>query len=279
MTRLFLFLCCFFFSALHASNLPSNETTATVTWLKWDDPPIFILSGKFKAQGTLDIVERDLIANLPTFNHQSLEANVRRVIQLAKEKTETCNAGWLNTKEWRDIFYLSTPIFKLPTNGILVKSCNREKISGSGNASLVKILREKKLRMATGRLYGEGIDPLLHKVNYQRNKQIDVVANSFLAHQMLQRDRVDFTIGYPSEVNYYRAIMADSAPLSYIPLDENGDYVDVVVACSKTALGKKVIDRVNLLLKSEKRRMYYQQSLNRWLTAEEVKKMNASTSD
>lgn len=266
----------FCFSAV-STPLHHSKIKPTITWAKWDDPPIFILSGKFKGQGTLDLVEEDLKRSLTKYRHENLEANVRRVIQLAKEKAETCNAGWLNTKEWNELFILSNPIFKLPTNGIIIKEKKLKEINFKSKTSLQAMIKKRKLRMAIGRLYGEGIDDYLKSINYQKHPQIDVVASSYLAHQMLQIDRVDYTIGYPTEANYYRIIHEGSEKIIYIPVTDNSDYVDVVVACSKTQQGRAIIDDINKKLENRGRKERYQQMLNNWLTTDQIERIKIHT--
>lgn len=252
-----------------------------VTWTRWNDPPIFVEDMPFKDQGMLDRMEEDMRKALPEYSHSNIWVNVPRVIQLAKEIHETCNAGWLDTPEWRDIFYFSKPSFIIPANGILLKEKRLSLIPKKKKLFLKDILEIKGWRMAIGRLYGEGIDPYLQKINYQRHPKIDVVQNSATAHRLLRLNRVDFTLGYPFEAFYYRELLERDKELSskihekvtHLPIADNGNYVEVVFACAKTPQGKKLIDKINKLLTNKKRLKRYESYLDRWLSAEEIRKL------
>ncbi len=252
-----------------------------VTWTRWNDPPIFIEDLPFRGEGLLGKMEEEIKKELPEYEHSLIWVNFPRVLQSAKEKRETCNAGWLDTPEWRKVFYLSKPSFIIPANGVLIKKKNLHLVRDLGPYSLRRLLSAKYLRMAIGRLYGEGVDDYLKKVNYQNHPQIDVVKNSATAHKMLQMDRVNYTIGYPFEAYYYQQIMKTQDAFKgkvqdqiiHLPLEENANYVEVVFACAKTPQGKKVIDRINKLLTDKKRLKRFEGYLDRWLSVDEIKKL------
>lgn len=60
-----------------------------------------------------------------------------------------------------------------------------------------------------------------------------------------------------------------------LPVSENNDYVEVVFACAKTAQGKRLIEKINKLLSNKKRLKRYESYLDRWLSADEIKKLEA----
>lgn len=273
----------YFFSLLFIFNLslPLQAQLDHVTWTRWNDPPIFVQDPPFKGFGMLDKMEEEMKKQLPQYKHEVEWVNVLRVLQLAKELQETCNAGWLDTPEWREVFYLSKPSFLIPANGILIKEQLLPKAEKLQPYSLKTFLEIKDWRMAVGRLYGEGIDPYLQKINYQKHPQIDVVQNSAVAHRMLQLGRVDYTLGYPFEAFYYQQLMKQDKELSgkiqekiiHLPVTENANYVEVVFACAKTAQGKRLIEQINKLLANKKRLKLFESYLDRWLSADEIKKL------
>lgn len=279
--KLFFSYCLALHCLLHASSLFAQIDK--LTWTRWNDPPIFVQDLPFKGQGMLDRMEEDMKKALPEFKHEVIWVNVPRVLQLARELQETCNAGWLDTPEWREVFYLSKPSFLIPANGILIKQALYPKAQKLKPYSIKTFLEIKDWRMAIGRLYGEGIDPYLQKINYQKHPQIDVVENSATAHKLLQLDRVDYTLGYPFEAFYYQELMKQSKEFSgkikdqviHLPVSENNDYVEVVFACAKTAQGKRLIEKINKFLSNKKRLKRYETYLDRWLSADEIKKLEA----
>lgn len=267
----------FITASILINSLPlfAQETTKpihTITWTSWDNPPAYVLSGKEKGMGIQDQIEKDITSLLKEYVHERLTVNISRVLQMAKEDGTSCNAGWLDTPEWRELFYFSKPVFIIKSNGAIIRKDKARLFKYSKKISLERLLAEKNLRLGVSRAYGQGIDQILQKYNYQNNPMIDVVSSDLLAHQMLRKGRVDFIIGYPIEINYYRQMSNDQSDVVYLPLEENEDTIEVVLACNKTAIGKQVIDQINKLLdkKSLKRFEKYQ---DYWLSPEEIKNL------
>ncbi|WP_413560396.1 TIGR02285 family protein [Bdellovibrio sp. HCB209] len=244
----------------------ATESDKAITWMQWDDPPIFIMEGPFKGQGLLDRVQEEMEIHLPNYKHTKSEATVLRVLQEAEKKSPTCNAGWLETPEWKDAFHFSKTAFVIPANGILLKESKLKEITSLKPYSLQKILDGKpKWKLGVGRLYGEGIDAVLFKNNYQKNEKVITVPTSLRIHQMLQSDRIQYTLGYPFEATYYNELLKTKDKVVYVDLTDNKDFVTVHVACSKSPWGKKVIEDVNKVLDDANVRKRIDQGVDRWL--------------
>lgn len=260
---------------IFASSLVAGESTKTIqtiTWTSWDNPPAYVLKGKDKGLGIQDQIERELIGSLKGYIHEQLQVNIARVLQMAKEDETSCNAGWLDTPEWRELFYFSKPAFVIKSNGAIMRKDKAKKFGYNQKITLDKLLAEKNLRLGVSRAYGKGIDQVLEQYKYKNNPLIDVVSSDFLAHQMLRKGRVDFIIGYPIEINYYRQMSNDKTELIYLPLEENEDTIEVVIACSKTATGRQVIDQVNELLDKERLKRF-EKYQDYWLSPIEIKNL------
>ncbi|UOE99811.1 TIGR02285 family protein [Bdellovibrio reynosensis] len=245
----------------------------TLTWIRWNDPPIFIFEAPFKGQGVLDVVERELIAALPQYRHKHLEANVPRVLKEAEEKSPICNAGWLDTPEWAKLFYFSKPVFLIPANGVLLKQSKLREVKGL--KSLQDFLDKKShWLLGVGRLYGEGIDEVLFKNDYKKNKKILPVASSLLVHRMLNTNRVQYTLGYPFEAKYYDELFGNTKDrVVHVPLSDNKPFVEVVVACPKTEWGKQVIKDVNKALTNLSLLKRLEKGVARWHSQEDQKRL------
>ncbi|WP_413294867.1 TIGR02285 family protein [Bdellovibrio sp. HCB185ZH] len=246
-----------------------------ITWMRWDDPPIFILQGPYQGQGLLDITEKIITKKLPQYSHDSLVSTVQRVLVEAEKGTHACNAGWLDTPEWHKLFYFSKPVFVIPSNGILLKKSKLEEIQSLEPYSLQKFLNKKQIwKLGVGRLYGVGIDEVLVKNQYQKNPKIITISTSLKVHQMLQSDRIQYTLGYPFEAVYYNEYLNAKDRVVHLPLTDNKPIVDVVVACPRNEWGKSVIDQVNKVLKNNPEILdEIRKGVDRWLTSEDQKRL------
>ncbi|AHZ86519.1 TIGR02285 family protein [Bdellovibrio bacteriovorus] len=246
-----------------------------ITWIRWDDPPIFIFSGPFKGRGLLDNVESELRRKLPQYTHKTIEGTVPRVLKEAEAKAPVCNAGWLDTPEWSKLFYFSRPVFVIPANGILLPKSRLTEVRNLAPYSLQKFLDDKKdWKLGVGRLYGVGIDDVLIKNNYQKNPQVITIATSLRVHKMLHSNRIQYTLGYPFEAVYYNKLLdGKNNEVVHIPVTENAARVEVVVACPKTPWGAKVIADIDQVLQNRALLEKFEKGVDRWLSIEDQEKL------
>lgn len=256
---------------LIANMICSLAGAEDITWIRWDEPPIFIFSGPFKGQGLLDTVELELRKKLPQYNHKTIEGTVPRVLKEAEARAPVCNAGWLDTPEWSRLFYFSKPVFVIPANGILLPKKRLDEVSNLAPYSLQKFLDQKKSwKLGVGRLYGVGIDDVLFKNNYQKNPQVITITTSLRVHKMLHTNRIQYTLGYPFEAVYYNELLGGkNKEVVYIPVTENPARVEVVVACPKTPWGAKVIADVDRALQNKTLLEKFEKGVDRWLSSED----------
>lgn len=253
-----------------------HEDPKKITWISWDDPPIFIFNEPFKGEGLLDGVEKELKKVLIDYSHDSITATVPRVLKEAEAKSPICNAGWLNTPEWNKLFYFSKPVSIIPTNGVLIKERRLLEVKKmKGPYSLQRFLDNKPFWvLGIGRLYGEGIDDVLIRNDYHNNKKIMTVSSSYLVHRMLNLDRVQYTLGYPFEAQYYNELFKTTTDkVVHLPLTDNAPFVEVVVACPRTPWGAKVIADVNKVLHNKSRLELFAQYVKRWLSPDDQKRL------
>lgn len=86
--------------------------------------------------------------------------------------------------------------------------------------------------------------------------------------RMLLTDRVDYVLGYAVEFGYVGKELGIIDQLRFLPLEETGDYTMSCVACSKTAQGKRIIERVNEVLLKMRPTERYRSFTERWLDKE-----------
>lgn len=265
-------------SLISFNSYAQTKPSEVLTWIRWNDPPIFIFNEPFKSAGILDIVEKQLQKALPQYDHKELDATVPRVLKEAESKNPICNAGWLNTPEWSKLFYFSKPVAIIPTNGVLIsenKLVELSKMKVKNDLQSILNLKPDWV-LGVGRLYGEGIDDILKHNNYMNNPKIFTASSSLLIHRMLNRNRVQYTLGYPFEAQYYNELFKTKTnKIVHIPLTDNTPFVEVVVACPKTQWGAKVISDVNRVLNSRQMLENINHGLVRWLSPADQKRLSA----
>ncbi|WP_246845422.1 TIGR02285 family protein [Bdellovibrio sp. NC01] len=271
--------CCILFFSMafysaegHAAD--NTKSRPVITWIRWDDPPIFINSGPFKGLGLLDNVEALVQKALPKYQHNRTDGTVPRVLKEAERKAEVCNAGWLDTAEWAKVFYFSKPFTVIPSNGVLLRESRLKDIRNLQPYSLQKFLDQKpNWKLGVGRLYGEGIDDVLIKNNYLKNPKIVTITTSLRVHQMIASDRIQYTLGYPFEAVYYNKLLDIQDSVIHIPLTDNRPFTNVVVACPKSPWGKKIIADVDKVLNNKELLEHISDGVDKWLTKEDRQRL------
>jgi uncharacterized protein (TIGR02285 family) len=267
----FFLICITTATAVAQDNLKWKDPN-TIIWTTWDNPPVFISSGKYIDQGFTDKIQKHMIKSLTGYTHQTIKANIPRILKLADMKANTCNASWLDTPEWRKSFYFSIPYMIVPTNGVIVTKQNRHKLPQKEPISFEKLIAAAALRLGVARLYGEGLDEILFKYDYKNNPMVNVANRSAQSHLMLKNGRVDYILGYPFEVVYYKRTLPGYDPVS-IAVMENTNSVPVVFGCVKTPWGKKVVEQINKVLKRPGVHEHYQEFCNDWLEPDAIDAM------
>lgn len=269
--RYLLLIVLFFSTFAHALN-----NRPQITWMKWNDPPIYILDGPYRSVGLLDLIQQDMEVSLPQYDHTTKRARIVDILELAKEKKEICNAGLLDTPDWREFFYFSRPHLIIPSNGVIVKAALYDKLlpelkALNGNPSLSFFFENKKLTAAVGRRYGVDIDSYLD-VNEKDNPYIKTKDNLH-AFKLLFNNLADFTIGYPFEIKFYEQGLANPTKLIHIPIAETPETTSIVFACSKTPAGLKAIELINNALTRHHIQLF-ESYLDRWLASDDILKLH-----
>jgi len=142
----------------------------------------------------------------------------------------------------------------------------------SQKISLANTLDNKKLKLGItqDRKFGGQIDEVLEK--YKDNKNIHKRPARDLTKgliTMLLADRVDYILGYDWELQYlvkqfWSSKEADE--LIFLPIQETTPYLMSYIACAKTQWGKKVVDRIDDILRQEVPRAEYRQIWEQWMS-------------
>ncbi len=242
-----------------------------ITWMEASFPPYLIHEGTYKGQGYGDTVTNILVANLDTYEHKRIQANISRHYDLFKKKENVCTVGLYKNPEREKFLYFSLPSFFTLPNVIVINKNKFDDFGGSNMVSLTEVLKNKALVIgqAKNRSYGPIIDSIFKQ--YGTNDNVFVYEGKTLSlsfFEMLKRDRLDGIIGLPEEVLYQAENLGIRDQIMTLSIAENQQSLDAwlsYVACSKTPWGKKVIEDINAVLLRERPKESYRAAYERWL--------------
>jgi uncharacterized protein (TIGR02285 family) len=256
-------------------NLPtySIEKT-TVNWYKPDSPPGHIMSGPLAEQGYNDEVQKLFIEQLPEFKHHDITANYQRAV-IEMKKSTGCIVGIFQTEKRAKHLHFSKVRQLVLSNGIIIPDHHYKNINNllddKGTISLEAFINQTKSSLVGGisndRVYGEIIDQY---INNGTNKLVKRSSNNVFTGllTMLSLNRIDYTFGYPVELQYFLKNNIIEKQFHFIPIREMPEYLTSYTACSKSARGLKIIKSVNNYLRENRQSEAFYSIYKNWLDEE-----------
>ncbi|WP_076918609.1 TIGR02285 family protein [Pseudoalteromonas sp. SK18] len=259
---LILFVCVF---------LSTTCDARTIKWLTHDFAPYYILSGPDKSQGRDESIISLLEQQLPHINFERVIIPSGKVIQeLANQQSNACALSLYKNKYREERVYFT---HQSSTAGLSPSIAMHQKLSAaldiesSESVSLTHLLVKKQLTLGVSmnRSYGSEIDKI---INTTPNTNIVIRPTrdtlSTLTY-MLNLERIDILLGYPSEHYYLAKTMGFSDNLTQRMLTEAPKISYGYIGCTKNEQGAEDIATLNQQLKMLKQTKEYKQVLTRWL--------------
>lgn len=251
---------CFIPSSLHAKD--------TITWLTFDFPPLRIIKGEQKGKGIGDMAVDFLQERLTEYRHENTEVNLKRLFYIMKKEEKVCTIGIIKTPQREEFLHYSIPALIRPGLSIVI---NKDRMSVFGNPkkiSLAKLIRNEDLKVGIvpKRSYTEAVDSILQRHKGQKNILVREgfdLASGLL--KMLSRGHIDYIIEYPSQVLYISRQIDRSDQFYTIALEEAPSYTVSHVVCPKNRWGKRVIERMDTILKQGRPTPQYRSCIERWV--------------
>jgi len=237
-----------------------------VVWNSVEFPPSLITKGDLKDKGFSDKSRTLIIQNISQYKHDVKYVNSARAINNLKTKKNYCFVG-LNKNEKREEFiYFSKPFMYSLPNEVVILQENLHKynefIDENGLINLDQLLQNQSFQLAytKDRSYSKEIDKTINK--YKKNKNIvyrpaSDLTTGFL--KMLEAKRADYIIEYPVMVSYN-----SNKDFFSIPIKGSDDTFPVYVGCSKSEIGKNLINEINKVIENNHAELssYYAQYLD-----------------
>jgi len=225
-------------------------------WFAWELEPEFVTSGPLKGQGYADKFLSFFIDSLPEYDHKIQYVNVPRW-SVEVLKPNRCSAH-LWGGFFPDQLLLSKPYSFTPPHMVIFPKRLQNRIGPEGTVvSLKELLEQSDLTLQILPLtFNDNAEqsryPVLHPylAPYvgKPNLVEQYTTKNTINLRMLEQDRADYTIGYPTTVIAQQRTSNLSGDYITYSIKEHNLYKNVYVACKNDAFGRKVIDKINTIL-------------------------------
>ena len=266
---------------LGASLVLTASAQPVMRWLVQDIPPHFSFAAGRSPQsvadlgnGELDGFLRQLIAQLPQYRHEFVEASLPRYEALVLKGETLCSVLHKRLPE-RLVNRHFTPMFPALSSRqlqLVVRRDRLERFQALGSrvavASLMQMPDLKGL-VARGRSFGSALDPLLKP---PLGKPLDTVVttNAKTVLAMLRAGRMDYTLEYADTVQQFlRSADVGSdgdrreLDLVLLPIAELEGHDIAYASCTRNAPGREQIEAIDAAV----RRLAQDPRREAWLRA------------
>ncbi len=256
-----LFFACLFSGAIAAEPV--------IQWLMSDLAPFRLLSGPAQGQGSSDLMEKMLMAQLPHYQHRSRFVSFeRREILHADASALYCSFSILATPKRQQQMYLSLPAgVVMPIALITAATSTLDQELQTLPAPVVtlqQLVSRKKFfgLVESGRGYPTLIEQAKSIPGGLLGEQSTTEQNPV---NLLLAGRVDYLLEYPHRISYLLNISKQpTAKLHIYTLAGDKHYQTTYVACSKHPAAPKLISEINQQLLTLWSNPSYQEKMLSW---------------
>jgi len=227
--------------------VPPLHAKETVLWRVIDWPPFYILDGPNKGEGLYDQLIDIMAKKMPEYEHKRIVASTDRVRKEWEMGTNICHPSVIPGEY--SVHSVMNSI--LPTHRLIINE-SKAHLFKDRTISLDTLLADKSLKGGiTPSRYSDAINKIVDKHLLSGNLAESPLYKNMI--KMLLEDRIDYIIEYPVIVDYIaRTTGLPNTTRSYhISETENAPFIFVVTGCTPNAWGRKMIERINTILKEE----------------------------
>ncbi len=254
-----------------AAPCAAHGDDAVVVWMYSSFPPFHITEGPHKGRGMADRITDLLIARLPEYRHERLEANTSRKMALFAQGEHVASANFLRTTEREGFMVFSVPSILANAPGIVLLKQDRDLFPADDPVPLQAILENPSLSLGivNSRSYGRGPDRVLERHQGARNlycyEGSDTCPGLF---RMLLSGRLKGFLAGPSEARFLAVSQGVEDRVATLSLSESEPFVMGHVAAPDTPWGRAFIQKVNRILEKERPTPEYRAIMEEWLPPE-----------
>jgi len=232
----------------------------TVRWLMQDLPPhLSYVDGRPPLKpadlghGELDGMLRLLIARMPQFQHEFVDASLARFESMVRQGQTICSVLHVRTPErlgWLYFTHTHPALFSRQIHVIVHRDSLPRFESLSQPLQLSELLQRSDLvgLLPRDRSYGPKIDGLLKELGANGPKTVNAGRTMQLL-AMLRVKRMDYTLDYPSTADEFMRSNQAQGELVKIPLADTRSTGVATVACSRNAEGRRHIEAIDVAVR------------------------------
>lgn len=285
MLRRLCVVACLAASAARAA--PSGDET--LRWVVQDLPPHFsYVAGRPPrtaaelGHGEVDGFLRLLVARLPGYRHEFVDASTARFEAMTRGGETLCSVLHVRTPErlrWLYFSHLYPPLVSREIHVVVRRELAAELHATAGQRLvLAELLQRTDLRplFARDRSFGPQVDAVLAR---QPVPRLAVGSQGSRLLDMLRAGRMDYTLEYPAVVHGHLQRIGAAGALVALPLAEGLSTRVATVACSRNDAGRRRIEAIDAAVRALAQEPRREAWIREWrgeaLDAADLKRINA----
>lgn len=264
----------------------------TIRWVAQDVPPHFsFVDGRPPrsidelGRGEVDGFMRVLLARMPQYRHEFVEASTARYEALSRSGETLCSTLHVRTparQGWLYFSHLYPPLASREIHVIVRRDALPQLLQGrprDSRLALAELLKRPELRLlvARDRAFGAQVDKLLAQQVVPRLAVGAQLSSQLL--DMLRAGRMDYTLEYPAVVKDYLQRVGDPDALVALPLAEGLSTLLATVSCSRTPQGRRHIEAIDAAVRALAREPDREAWAREWrgdrASPQDMKRLNA----
>lgn len=239
-----------------------------IQWAINDAPPFHIISGPFQGQGICDALITAVHRALPNVEASVLVMPQPRITQALNDKIDMCFPCMIYRGNHANNAHFSLPTHIYEPYRILTRPAVAEELElryGSPLAfELLLATPDYRFGYPAGRRYAE-LQPLLDK--YPPFLARAGVGGAVAILQMIQAERLDYTIDYPIIASYFN--QTGQGKISTLPIrEQRQDHIPGTIGCTRDDWGQQVIQQINKVMPQIRQDPVFLDALKRWAGTE-----------
>jgi uncharacterized protein (TIGR02285 family) len=246
----------------------SIQAKPLLIWLQTDWPPHQIVGGAFQGQGTYDLLQQQISAAMPQFEHQTRLVSLARLEQVfVQQEVSACTTGTLYSEQRAQSRLFSGPMAVGPALavGYIAGQLTQHAAMQPDGADISVLALDRTLVGAyqPNRLYPEVVTPLLQHDGSNLNHY--AFTSEVNAAALLASGRVDYVVEYPERMQYYSQLLPEVVALEHRAIVGANVASISYVSCTKDEIGQAAVKAVDQVLATLWQQPEYIQAMQRWL--------------